>query len=114
MTKVLFCSREGQLLKKLFDLLQSTFLHKNKIQTYYFYVSRRSTLIPSLTNPDVEDFDIIFRQYKKISLENFLLNLNFSDEEIKQIAGDLRVEIKETLEKNSKLLEFSEIQPCFS
>lgn len=98
-TKVLFCSREGQLLKKLFDLYQSTFLHKNKIQTYYFYVSRRSTLIPSLTNPDVEDFDIIFRQYKKISLENFLLNLNFSDEEIKQIAGDLRVEIKETLEK---------------
>ena len=99
MTKVLFCSREGQLLKELFDLYQSTFLHKNKIQTYYFYVSRRSTLIPSLTNPDVEDFDIIFRQYKKISLENFLLNLNFSDEEIKQIAGDLRVEIKETLEK---------------
>ena len=38
---------------------------------------------------------------KKISLENFLLNLNFSDEEIKQIAGDLRVEIRETLEKNS-------------
>ena len=112
-TKVLFCSREGQLLKKLFDLYQSTFLHKNKIQTYYFYVSRRSTLIPSLTNPDVEDFDIIFRQYKKISLENFLLNLNFSDEEIKQIAGDLRVEIKETLEKNSKLLELLKSNPVF-
>ena len=112
-TKVLFCSREGQLLKELFDLYQSTFLHKNKIQTYYFYVSRRSTLIPSLTNPDVEDFDIIFRQYKKISLENFLLNLNFSDEEIKQIAGDLRVEIKETLEKNSKLLELLKSNPVF-
>ena len=77
MTKVLFCSREGQLLKKLFDLYQSTFLHKNKIQTYYFYVSRRSTLIPSLTNPDVEDFDIIFRQYKKIKFRKFSSEFKF-------------------------------------
>ena len=64
MTKVLFCSREGQLLKELFDLYQSTFYIRIRFK-HIFYVSRRSTLIPSLTNPDVEDFDIIFRQLKK-------------------------------------------------
>ena len=102
----LFCSREGQLLKRLFDIYQDTFFGKNqKICTEYFYVSRRSTLYSSFTSLENEEFEMIFRQYKKITLQNFLLNLNFSDNEIILICQDLKEKPTYVLTVDDHLLE---------
>lgn len=110
----LFCSREGQLLKRLFDIYQDTFFGKNqKICTEYFYVSRRSTLYSSFTFLDNEEFETIFRQYKKITLQNFLLNLNFSDNEIILICQDLKEKPTYVLTGDDHLLEKLKKHPQF-
>lgn len=110
----LFCSREGQLLKRLFDIYQDTFLGKNqKICTEYFYVSRRSTLYSSFTSLENEEFEMIFRQYKKITLQNFLLNLNFSDNEIILICQDLKEKPTYVLTVDDHLLEKLKKHPQF-
>lgn len=74
---VFFLSREGQPLKKIFDL------YANKrglsIRSHYLEVSRRSTLLPSLKNLEDECFDTLFRQYRKISLLEFLSSLGLED-----------------------------------
>ncbi|HHG7429354.1 HAD-IA family hydrolase [Streptococcus pneumoniae] len=110
----LFCSREGQLLKRLFDIYQDTFLRENqKICTEYFYVSRRSTLYSSFTSLENEEFEMIFRQYKKITLQNFLLNLNFSNNEITLICQDLNVKPTYVLTVDDHLLENLRKHPQF-
>ena len=104
--KVAFCSREGQLLKVLFDKYQEMFFKNAKIETRYFYVSRRSTLYPSLSKDlNTENFDIIFRQCKKISLENFLTNLNILDDDINKIAYQMDVSSNIELELESDVFK---------
>ena len=110
----LFCSREGQLLKRLFDIYQDTFLGENqKICTEYFYVSRRSTLYSSFTSLENEEFEMIFRQYKKITLQNFLLNLNFANNEITSICQDLKEKPTYVLTVDDHLLEKLKKHPQF-
>lgn len=110
----LFCSREGQLLKELFDQYQNTFFQENKrIATKYFYVSRRSTLYPSFDSLEDEKFNIIFRQYKRITLLNFLLNLNFSELEINSICKELNKDFSYELKGNDQFLEKLKSHPTF-
>lgn len=110
----LFCSREGQLLKRLFDIYQDTFFGENqKICTEYFYVSRRSTLYSSFTSLENEEFEMIFRQYKKITLQNFLLNLNFANNEITLICQDLKEKPTYVLTVDDHLLEKLKKHPQF-
>lgn len=75
--KVFFLSREGQPLMRLFDLYQDK--AGRIFQTYYLKVSRRSTLLPSLNSLDGERFDVLFRQYRNISLGEFLYSLGLED-----------------------------------
>ncbi|WP_027623959.1 HAD-IA family hydrolase [Clostridium lundense] len=74
---VLFCSREGQLMKELFDIYQNSTCVGIKINTHYFYVSRRSTLMPSLDKLENEKFIRIFRQFKQLNLKDFLYTIGF-------------------------------------
>lgn len=90
---ILFCSRECFFIKKLFDLYQKK-MNLKLINSHYFYVSRKSTLYPSFKNIEDEDFEVIFRQFPEITLENFLINLNFSNNDINNIAK--QTEIKQT------------------
>ena len=101
---ILFCSREGQFLKKLFDLYQTNYNFLPYISSDYFYVSRKSTLYPSFKPLMDENFDILFRQYKELSLENFLLTLGFSDNEIIEIAEQLNVESSDFITASSQIL----------
>ena len=97
---VLFCSREGQLLKKLFDIYQSSFQRK-KINSYYFYVSRKSTLLPSLDCFDKETFNILFRQFNDISVDDFLKCLGFEEDDIKHISMEVNLDTKKSLNKTN-------------
>lgn len=78
--EVFFLSREGQFLKSLFDDYQDITGHhgSRRIQSHYFCVSRRSTFLPSLKLLKHEDFETLFRQYRRISIIEFLENLGLS------------------------------------
>lgn len=103
--RVAFCSREGQLLKVLFDKYQDKYFSEKKIETQYFYVSRKSTLYPSLDSIEKENFDIIFRQYSKMSIENFLVTLKMSEADINIILKELSIEHNIEIERDSEILQ---------
>jgi hypothetical protein len=84
--KVYFLSREGQPLKRMFDLYQDRV--KGDITSHYLEVSRRSTLLPSLGPLAEERFETLFRQYRRISLYEFLSSLGL-EAQIRNIASAL-------------------------
>lgn len=82
---VFFQAREGQFLKKIFEY----YLKKNNIygiRTHYLYVSRRATYLPSLNTLEKEDFSLLFGNNTcRFSVESFLSNLNFNEDEKNKI-----------------------------
>lgn len=77
--KVAFLAREGRYLKPIFDHLVKIYYPNQQYETYYLYVSRRATFLPSLKQFDKEDFSILFRQYTNISPKEFFKNLNLDE-----------------------------------
>ena len=83
---VFFLSREGQPLMHLFELFQAV---KGRVATaHYLEVSRRSTLLPSLAPLAEENFETLFRQYRRISLFEFLSSLGL-EAQIRSITQSL-------------------------
>lgn len=71
-----FLSREGQPLMRLFESYQRRHGQADAVITcHYLEVSRRSTFMPSLVSLERETFDTLFRQYRAISLLEFLSSL---------------------------------------
>lgn len=91
---VFFLSREGEFLVKLFNIYQEhqQFSPQHKVKSHYLIVSRRSTYLPSLDDIANESFGKLFRQYRKISLYEFLSSINFDAECIKRVANELNVD----------------------
>lgn len=104
---VLFCSREGQKLKILFDEYQKKLFGETKIKSHYFYVSRRSTLLPSLDDISIESFSRIFRQYKVLKLYDFLSSIGFNEEEIIEIKKNINIDLERNVgsPENDKFLK---------
>lgn len=84
--QVFFLSREGQPLKRMFDMYSNR--AGGNISSRYLEVSRRSTLLPSLAPLDEEKFETLFRQYRRISLFEFLSSLGL-ETKIQSIAHEL-------------------------
>ncbi len=97
-----FFAREGQLLKKMFDCYQSSIPKASQIKTQYLLVSRRSTFLMSLGDLNSETFEILFRQYRCISVYDFLKSLDLdayspqlsaamsiTGEELREVCNDL-------------------------
>ena len=97
---ILFCSREGQLLKYLFDLYQNKVYESNRIHSNYFCVSRKSTLSPSLRELDEESFEIVFRHKENLILNDFLKTLSFNDEERKKIYSSSQLSSGDVINKS--------------
>jgi hypothetical protein len=74
---VYFLSREGQPLMQLFEAYQQARPDnsQDKICCHYLEVSRRSTFLPSLGTLETERFETLFRQYRAISILEFLASL---------------------------------------
>lgn len=89
--EVVFLSREGEFLKKLFDSYCSE-IYSSDIESHYIYVSRKSTYLPSLQKIDKEDFAALLDQYSYITINEFLNSLNFNEKEIKQIEKEFSEE----------------------
>lgn len=79
----LFMSREGEFFKKLFDAYQNIVYpdSPNKIKSHYFYISRRSSLLPSVHSINKTSFMEIYKNYPNISIETFLKNLQLDKNE---------------------------------
>ncbi|WP_198389207.1 HAD family hydrolase [Burkholderia ubonensis] len=79
---VFFLSREGQLLKHLFDDYQQRACFRGglHIKSHYFESSRRASFMPSLGALENETFETLFRQYRRISIAEFFRNLGLDDE----------------------------------
>ena len=75
--QVFFLSREGQPLKQMFDCYCARV--GVPIQSRYLEVSRRSTLLPSLNALSEERFETLFRQYRRMSLLEFLSSLGLDE-----------------------------------
>ncbi len=71
--QVYFLSREGQPLMRMFEMYRERV--GGHIACHYLEVSRRSTLLPSLAPLAEENFETLFRQYRRISLLEFLSSL---------------------------------------
>jgi len=74
-----FFAREGQMLKEMFDFYQTLRGGANPIRTHYLKVSRRSTFLLSLGPLIEEKFDVLFRQYHRISIIDFLKSLDLDE-----------------------------------
>ncbi len=96
---VFFLSREGEFLKKIFDLYQSTLIGEESITSHYFLASRKSTFLPSLKSIEEENFEILFRQYINISGRDFLLSLNLEEFWVNQFIESSSLDF-ETREEN--------------
>ena len=70
---IYFLSREGEFLKKIFDLYVNK-RNSKKINTHYLYVSRKATYPATLKSLDEENFDLL-RKYPKFSIKDFFENI---------------------------------------
>lgn len=95
-----FLSREGQFMKKLFDSYRDfALIDKSKrINTHYLKISRQASLQIALKDLDVEDFGYLQKKYSNLSLDDFLIAVNCSEELRNQIISELNVEGKSTVE----------------
>lgn len=75
--QVYFLSREGQPLMRMFEMYRER--AGGRITSHYLEVSRRSTLLPSLAPLAEENFETLFRQYRRISLFEFLSSLGLEE-----------------------------------
>lgn len=86
--KVFFLAREGELLKKLFDIycqLLNKEYGMNRIDSDYLYVSRQATYPASLKGLEEETFETLFHQYPEMSMDAFLTNIGFSEKAKKEM-----------------------------
>ena len=91
---VFFCSKEGEFLGKLFKRFQEIVYGRQIVPAYYLLVSRKATFVCSLRALPKEDFHRLFDQYRDLSLEEFLLSLNFSMLETEELCNLLEIDQK--------------------
>lgn len=101
---IFFFSKEGEFLKALFEQYQEEQFGSLVTRTHYLLVSRKSTFICSLKPLLDENFSRLFFQYRVISPRDFLLSLNFSENEAKGLCKGLPIEYEERIDS----LGFSE------
>jgi HAD superfamily hydrolase (TIGR01549 family) len=109
-SNIYFLAREGEFLKKLFDIYMNS-NGSDEFKTYYCYVSRKSTFMPSLSHIEDEKFERLFRQYINISTYEFLISCGFSNEKIKDIEAFIpHIDIYKKTEDFSNSVEFATLK----
>lgn len=105
--QLVFFSREGQFLQKLFEKYQKD--KNKKIETIYLCISRVASYTPSLDSLENEKFDGIFNRYKNMSMETFLLSIGFSDAQIEQLVSDEFWKMDYVIDDFKNSLEFKKL-----
>lgn len=111
--RVYFFSREGELLKELFDIYCAELYRKFNmpiIESRYLYVSRQSTYAASLRSLDEERFEVLLAQYPDLSVRTFLVNIGFSDEDIEKMRRICEGNIEQTIKNFQSSREFAALK----
>ncbi|TDH61043.1 HAD family hydrolase [Dankookia rubra] len=89
--ELFFLAREGQPLLRLFERYQDLLGLEgpDRIACHYLLASRRACFIASLRPLPDEDFAGLFRQYRRISLGEFLASLRIPEDAAARIAAAL-------------------------
>lgn len=103
---VFFFSKEGELLRVLFDQFQKERFGAKIIESHYLMVSRKSTYICSLKPLSEEGFNGIFQQYIHISPREFLLSLNFTETEASAVCREISVKYDQRIPKFHQSSQF--------
>ncbi len=111
---VFFLSREGQFLKKLFDIycrvLDEKYGIETNIKTHYLYASRNSILSAGLNDLTKENFYYLFRASSAMSIRKFLLTLAFTDDEIEDIKCSMGIDIDKKVMRFNKSKYFLKLK----
>jgi FMN phosphatase YigB (HAD superfamily) len=89
---VVFFSKEGEFLKKLFDRMQEDLFGCQVIRSHSLLVSRKATFLASLRPLAEEDFSRLFACYRDIALEDFFLSLNFEESLARSLCAEIGVD----------------------
>lgn len=73
-SKILFCSRDGYLIKEIYDLIVNTLNIDINIESIYFKTSRRASTVPTIENEN--DIELILKKPFK-GTKGEILNLRF-------------------------------------
>lgn len=111
---VFFLSREGEYLIRLFELYQKYqgFTGLQYINAHYFLVSRKSTFLPSLKTLSEENFEILFRQYRNISIYDFLSSLNFEQNDMDEISRMIQMNLHNKEDEFPTSIAFEKLINC--
>lgn len=110
---VFFLSREGQFLKKLFDIYVDDLKKKgidSNFNTHYLYASRNSVLNASFNSLDNEDFYCLFRSSNSMCVKKFLLTLGFSDSQLQEVKNSYSFDMDKRIKNFSKSKAFAELK----
>lgn len=91
---IVFLSREGKFLKRLFDSYQdfSNIDEDKKIKTHYLKISRHASLQMSLKDIESEPFTFLNLKYSNLSADDFLIAVNCPDELRSKIISELNID----------------------
>lgn len=99
--QVFFLSREGQLLKQVFDLYQDMFVPIDlRIESFYFYASRRATLVAGLDSIQNERFLSITNGGKRYTITEILSFIGMDKDIITNLLDNCGIDGNETISNN--------------
>ena len=86
-----FLAREGEFLKKLFDV----YVKENnlpKLDTHYIYTSRISSFVAGLQPLDIEKFEMLFDRYNDMSIRTFLKSIGMEDDIVETLKDKCKLD----------------------
>ena len=110
---VFFLAREGEFLKKLFDCYSKYMNCEFGLpcfNTEYLYVSRQATFPASLSCLENERFERLFAQYSQLSVDAFLLNLGFDENDIERLIDTLNLDGTSEIEDFQHSQEYAKLR----
>lgn len=107
--KVYFLSRDGYVMKRAFDLIKD-----DSIKSYYFYASRRATIVPLLWKLEKEEeiFDVITFN-KKIKIVSFLKKVGLDNIDCTSILKEFNVDKDDILDVDNRECFFPLLKKLF-
>ncbi|XCN73554.1 MAG: HAD family hydrolase [Candidatus Electrothrix aestuarii] len=106
---VVFFSKEGEFLKKLFDRMQDDLFGSRVIRSHYLLVSRKATFLASLRPLAGEDFARLFAYYRDIAPRDFLLSLNFEESLARSLCAEIGIDYEARVPNLAGSAEFARL-----
>ncbi len=106
---VVFFSKEGEFLKKLFDRMQDDLFGCQIIRSHYLLVSRKATFLASLRPLAEENFSRLFAYYRDIAPKEFLLSLNLEESLAQSLCAEIGIDYEERVTNLGESTEFSSL-----